>query len=75
MSVSAGISLRIYGAAVTSHGAAPCHGTAGHDGIPRALGIMPLRHRYKPVGVTIRKKPVLRSGFFYLSLYQQRNIS
>ena len=35
-------------------------GTPGHDGFPRTLGIMPLRHRYKPVGVTLGKKP----GFF-----------
>ena len=35
-------------------------GTAGHDGIPRALGIMRPHHRTHPVGVTLGKKP----GFF-----------
>ena len=53
--------FRSYGAAVSlSRRRSLRRGTPGHDGIPRALGIMPLRHRYKPVGVTLGKKP----GFF-----------
>mgnify|MGYP006904024749 CR=1 FL=1 len=53
--------FRFYGAAVSlSRPRSLRRGTPGHDEIPRALGIMPLRHRYKPVGVTLGKKP----GFF-----------
>lgn len=53
--------FRFYGAAVSlSRRRSLRRGTPGHDGFPRALGIMPLRHRYKPVGVTLGKKP----GFF-----------
>ena len=41
-------------------------GIRTHNEFPRALGIMPLRHRYKPVGVTTRKEALhLRmKGFF-----------
>ena len=61
ISVSVGRPFRFYGAAVSlSRRRSLRRGTPGHDGIPRALGIMPLRHRYKPVGVTLGKKP----GFF-----------
>ena len=61
ISVSVGRSFRFYGAAVSlSRRRSLRRGTPGHDGFPRALGIMPLRHRYKPVGVTLGKKP----GFF-----------
>ena len=57
ISVSVGRSFRFYGAAVSlSRRRSLRRGTAGHDGFPRALGIMPLRHRYKPVGVTLGKK-------------------
>ena len=57
MSVPMGRSLRFYGAAVSlSRRRSLRRGTPGHDGFPRALGIMPLRHRYKPVGVTLGKK-------------------
>ena len=56
ISVSVGRPFRFYGAAVSlSRRRSLRRGTPGHDGIPRALGIMPLRHRYKPVGVTTRK--------------------
>ena len=49
--------FRFYGAAVSlSRRRSLRRGTPGHDGFPRALGIMPLRHRYKPVGVTLGKK-------------------
>ena len=48
--------FRFYGAAVSlSQRRSLRRGTPGHDGFPRALGIMPLRHRYKPVGVTLGK--------------------
>ena len=57
ISVSVGRSFRFYGAAVSlSRRRSLRRGTPGHDEIPRALGIMPLRHRYKPVGVTLGKK-------------------
>ena len=58
--------FRFYGAAVSlSRRRSLRRGTPGHDGIPRALGIMPLRHRYKPVGVTLGKKP----GFFGIQAF------
>ena len=53
--------FRFYGAAVSlSQRRSLRRGAPGHDGFPRALGIMPLRHRYKPIRVTLGKKP----GFF-----------
>ena len=48
--------FRFYGAAVSlSQRRSLRRGTPGHDGFPRALGIMPLRHRYKPIRVTLGK--------------------
>ena len=48
--------FRFYGAAVSlSRRRSLRRGTPGHDGFPRALGIMPLRHRYKPIRVTLGK--------------------
>ena len=46
-------------------------GTAGHDGFPRTLGIMPLRHRFIPVGVTTRKKPWFFGvrAFLFISVF------
>ena len=53
--------FRFYGAAVSlSQRRSLRRGTPGHDGFPRALGIMRPHHRTHPVGVTLGKKP----GFF-----------
>ena len=59
--------FRFYGAAVSlSRRRSLRRGTAGHDGIPRALGIMRPHHHTNPVGVTTRKEALhLRmKGFF-----------
>ena len=63
--------FRIYGAAVSlSRRRSLRRGTAGHDGFPRALGIMPLRHLFIPVGVTTRKEALhLRMMGFFVHVF------
>ena len=65
--MTVGRPLRFYGAAVSlSRRRSLRRGTPGHDGIPRALGIMRPHHRTHPAAVTTRKKAwfLRNQGFF-----------